>query len=90
MTRKMTKTMQPPLAHAGATPDADRAQRPRLATPVDSGEKLHPGDRVEGLGNFGKLTGELGTIENANEHEAIVKWDEDGRERLGQLWLKKI
>jgi hypothetical protein len=82
--------MQPPLAHAGATPDADRAKRPRLTTPPDSGEKLNAGDRVEGREAFGRLTGEVGTVENANEDEAIVKWDDDGLVRLGQPWLKKI
>ena len=51
---------------------------------------LTPGDRVEGLGNFGKPTGELGTVEQANEDDAVVKWDEDGRMRLRQPWLKKI
>jgi hypothetical protein len=32
--------------------------------PADGGEKLNSGDRVGALGNFGKPTGELGTIEN--------------------------
>jgi hypothetical protein len=90
MLKKMKKAKRPPLSHAGATPDADRAKRPPLATPHDDGEQLNPGDRVESLGNFGKLTGEVGTVENANEDEAIVKWDDDGRVRVGQPWLKKI
>lgn len=52
--------------------------------------ELTPGDRVEGLGNFGKPTGEFGTVERANEEDAVVKWDDDGRTRLGQPSLKKI
>jgi hypothetical protein len=45
---------------------------------------------VEGLGNFGKPTGELGTVEQANDDDAVVKWDDDGRMRLRQPWLKKL
>jgi hypothetical protein len=30
------------------------------------------------VGTFGKLTGEFGTIEQANEDDAVVKWDGDG------------
>jgi hypothetical protein len=51
---------------------------------------LNPGDRVEGLGNFGIPTGELGTVERANEDDAVVKWDDDGRMRIRQPWLKKL
>jgi len=81
---------QAPLSYPGATPDSDRAKKPRLAEPplVDSG--LNPGDRVEGLGNFGTPTGQLGTVERANEDDAVVKWDDDGRMRIRQPWLKKI
>jgi hypothetical protein len=81
---------QPPLSHRGATADSDRAKRPRLAEPPATDQELGPGDRVEGLGNFGKPTGELGTVEQANEEDAVVKWDDDGRMRLRQPWLKKI
>jgi hypothetical protein len=45
---------------------------------------------VEGLGNFGKPTGGFGTVEQANEDDAVVKWDDDGRMRLHQPSLKKI
>jgi hypothetical protein len=94
MTRKSStslhKTRQAPLSHRGATPDSDRARKPALADPQDTGEELKPGDRVEGLGNFGKTTGELGTIERTNEEDAVVKWDDDGRVRLHRPWLKKI
>jgi hypothetical protein len=49
-----------------------------------------PGDRVEGLADFGKPTGEFGTVEQTNEDDALVKWDHDGRMRLRQPWLKKV
>jgi hypothetical protein len=89
-TPKLRKAPQPPLSHRGATPDSDRAKRPPLAEPSPANEELSPGDRVEGLGNFGKPTGELGTVEQANEEDAVVKWDDDGRVRLHQPWLKKV
>jgi hypothetical protein len=90
LTPKLRKAAQPPLAYPGATPDADRATRPSLAEPPASNEELSPGDRVEGLGNFGKPTGELGTVEQSNEDDAVVKWDDDGRTRLHQPSLKKL
>jgi hypothetical protein len=70
-------------------PDSDRAKRPPLSEPSSTGLELTPGDRVEGLGNFGKPTGELGTVQRTNEDDALVKWDDDGRTRLQQLRLKK-
>jgi len=70
--------------------DSDRAKKPPLSEPSDTSEELTPGDRVEGLGNFGRPTGEIGTIERANEEDAVVKWDDDGRMRLRQPWLKKV
>ena len=87
---KLRKAPQPPLSHAGAIPDSDRAKRPPLSEPSTTGQELTPGDRVEGLGNFGKPTGEIGTVERANEEDAVVKWDDDGRTRLHQPSLKKI
>jgi hypothetical protein len=87
---KLRKAPQPPLSRAGAIPDSDRARRPPLSEPPATGEELTAGDRVEGLGNFGKPNGELGTVERANEEDAIVKWDDDGRTRLHQPWLKKL
>jgi hypothetical protein len=39
---------------------------------------------------FGIPTGELGTVEETNEEDAVVKWDDDGRKRLHQPSLKKI
>jgi hypothetical protein len=85
----LRKAPQPPLSHAGATPDAYRAKKPPLAQPPPPHSELTPGDRVEGLGNFGKPTGEFGTVERTNEDDAIVKWDDDGRVRVHQIWLKK-
>jgi hypothetical protein len=87
---KLRKAPQPPLSHAGAIPDSDRAKRPPLSEPSATGEELTPGDRVEGLGNFGKPTGEFGTVERANEEDAEVKWDDDGRVRVHQPSLRKI
>jgi hypothetical protein len=49
----------------------------RSPKPATSPE-LSPRDRVEGLGNFGKPNGEFGTVERANEDDAVVKWDDDG------------
>jgi hypothetical protein len=84
------KAPQPPLSYPGATPDSDRAKKPRLAEPLATYQGLNPGDRVEGLGNFGKPTGQFGTVEQANEDDAVVKWDDDGRMRLRYPWLKKV
>ena len=88
--RKLRKAAQPPLSHPGATPDSDRAKKPPLTEPSATDQELNPGDRVEGLGNFGKPTGKLGTVEQANEDDAVVKWDGDGRMRLHQPSLKKV
>ena len=87
---KLSKAAQPPLSYPGSAPDSDRAKRPPLSEPSATGQELTPGDRVEGLGNFGKPTGEFGTVEQANEDDAVVKWDDDGRTRLHQPWLKKV
>jgi hypothetical protein len=54
---KLHKAPQPPLSYPGATPDADRAKNPPLAEPSATDQELNPGDRVEGLGNFGKADG---------------------------------
>lgn len=87
---KLRIAPQPPLSYAGAAPDSDRARRPPLAELAVTGQGLNPGDRVEGLGTFGKPTGKLGTVERTNEEDAVVKWDGHGRERLHQVSLKKI
>jgi hypothetical protein len=86
---KLRKAPQPPLSHPGAIPDSDRAKRPPLSGTSASGQELNPGDRVEVLGNFGKPTGEFGTVEQTNEDEAVVKWDHDGRMRRPQPSLRK-
>jgi hypothetical protein len=87
---KLRKAAQPPLSYPGGIPDSDRAKRPPLAQPTGGGQTLIPGDRVEGLGNFGRPTGEIGTVERTNDDDAVVKWDDAGRKRLGRPWLKKI
>ncbi len=87
---KLRKAAQPPLPYPGATADADRAKKPSLAELPATDQELNPGDRVEGLGDFGKPTGEFGTVERANEDDAVVKWDDDGRTRLHQPSLKKV
>jgi hypothetical protein len=87
---KLPKAPQPPLSRLGATPDSDRAKRPPLAEPSATDQELNPGDRVEGLGNFGRPTGAFGTVEQTNEDDAVVKWDDDGRMRLHQPSLKKV
>jgi len=88
---KLPKASQPPLSYPGATPDSDRAKRPALSESAATSAEVSPGDRVEGLGTFGKPTGELGTVEQANEDDAIVKWDDDGRmRRRHQQSLKKV
>jgi len=90
LTPRLRKAPQPPVTYPGATRDADRAKKPLLADPSATNEELRPGDRVEGLGNFGKPTGEIGTVERTNEEDAVVKWDDDGRTRLHQPSLKKV
>jgi hypothetical protein len=87
---KLHKAPQPPLSYPGATSDSDRAKKPSLADPPATDQELNPGDRVEGLGDFGRPTGEFGTVEQTNEDDAVVKWDDDGRMRLHQPSLKKI
>jgi hypothetical protein len=57
---KRRRAPQPPLSHLGATTDSDRAKQATLAEPSATGEELNPGDRVEGLGDFGIPTGGLG------------------------------
>jgi hypothetical protein len=84
------KAAQPPLSHIGAPADADRAKRPPLVQPSAPDSELNPGDRVEGSADFGKPTGEFGTVEQMNETDAVVKWDDDGRMRLHQPWFKKV
>ena len=88
--RELPKAPQPPLSYPGATADSDRAKKPPLSGPPATGQELNLGDRVEGLGNFGTPTGEFGTVEQANEDDSVVKWDDNGRMRLHQPSLKKV
>jgi len=87
---KLRKAPQPPLSRAGATADRDRAKRPSLVRAPAPDAELNPGDRVMGLADFGKPTGEFGTVEKTNEDDALVKWDDDGRTRQHQPSLKKL
>ncbi len=87
---KLRRAPQPPLAYPGAIRDSDRAKKPPLGESRARDKELTPGDRVEGLGYFGKPNGELGTVERTNEEDAVVKWDDDGRTRLHQPSLKKV
>jgi hypothetical protein len=89
-TPKLRKAPQPPLSHPGAPADSDRAKKPALVDPFAANQDLSPGDRVEGLGDFGIPTGEFGTVRQVNEDDALVKWDDDGRARLHQPSLKKL
>ena len=68
----------------------NKTRLPAPVSPSAATEELKRGDRVEGLGNLGSPTGEIGTVERTNEDDAVVKWDDDGRVRVGQPWLKKI
>jgi hypothetical protein len=86
--RKQPQAPQPPLSHPGAAPDSDRAKKPPLGKRPSTDKKVVPGDRVEA--NFGKPSGVVGTVEQANEDDAVVKWDHDGRIKLRQPLLKKV
>jgi hypothetical protein len=87
---RLDNAPQPALPPPGATPDSDRAKNLSLPQPPANEQKLSPGDRVESLGNFGKPTGHFGMVEQANEDDAIVNWDDDGQTRLHRLRLKKV
>ena len=87
---KLPRAPQPPLSRPGATPDSDRAKKPRLAEPPANDQVLNPGDRVEALDNFGKPSGEFGTVEQTNEDDAVVRWEDAGPMRHHQPWLKKV
>jgi hypothetical protein len=60
---KLRKAPQPRLSRPGATPDSSLAKSPPLSESSATDQEPTPGDRVEDLGNFGKPTGELGTVE---------------------------
>jgi hypothetical protein len=90
LTPKLRKAPQPPLSHPGSTPDSDRAKRPPISERSVTQEEVIPGDRVEGVSDLGKPTGEFGIVERANEDDAVVKLDEDGRTRRHQPLLRKV
>jgi hypothetical protein len=72
LTPKLPKAPQPPLSYPGATPDSDRAKKPPLSEPSAPDSELNPGDRVEGLANFGKPTGAFGTVEQTNDDSQCI------------------
>src|ERR1700736_3026169 len=87
---RLRKAPQPPLSHAGAIPDSDRAKRPPLSEASATGRKLGRVNLSEGLGNFGEPNGEFGTVERSPEEDAVFRWDDDGLLRIHQPSLKKI
>jgi hypothetical protein len=89
-TPKLRKAPQPPCHTLGRSLTQTAPRDHRSPSPSATGQELSPGDRVEGLGNFGKPNGEFGTVERANDEDAIVKRDDDGRIRIHQPSLKKI
>ena len=86
----LTKGSERPLLHPGVTPDSARLEKPPLPRPTALHSGLSAGDRVEALGNFGKALGEFGTVEQINDDDAIVKWDNGGRMTLRYPWLTKV
>jgi hypothetical protein len=67
---------------AGAVLDSDRAKKPPLAEPSATDQELKPGDRVEGLGDFEKPTGEFGTVpRNGHVREVPISFHVIG------LWI---
>jgi hypothetical protein len=87
----MIENMQPPPSYKGARDEFDGPQRPALAAPPLTGEPpVVRNDRVEERGAFGSLTSEIGTVLAADAEQAIVKWDDDGRELLRQRYLQKL
>jgi hypothetical protein len=82
---------QAPPAYPGARPEFDGPQAPDLAAPPLTNEPpVQKDDRVERKGNFGVLTGEEGTVVAADTTQAVVKWDDDGRELVRQRYLKEL
>jgi hypothetical protein len=87
---RLRKVPQELMSRPRAVADLDHAKRPPLTQVPTTDQELNPGDRVMGLGNFGKPTGETGTVQQADEGDAVVKWDDDGRVRVRQPSLKKF
>jgi len=87
---KLHQAPQPPLSRRGAAPDSDRARKPRLTEPFASDEELNPGDRVEGLGDFGKPTGEFAQLRKLTRMTLSSNGMMTANKRLHQPWLKKV
>jgi hypothetical protein len=88
---RIIESMQAPRSYKGAHEDFDGPQPPPLAAPpLTAALPVVRGDRVEELGVFGAMTGEVGTVIAADPVQAVVKWDGDGRELLRQRYLKKM
>jgi hypothetical protein len=87
---KLRDVSRPSLAYPTELPELDPAQRPPHSEQSAGKQELNPGDRVEVLGSFGKPTGELGTIRETTEDNAVVKWDNDGSTILRLPLIKKI
>ncbi len=77
------------MSHPVATPDSDCARRPLLADSSANEHELRFGDRVIGLGDFGKPTGEFDIVQRANEDDAEVRWVPDRRVRVHQPSISK-
>ena len=88
--KKNLSILRPSKMILSHIPESEFPNEPTLTEPSAVHQGLNPGDRVEGVGNFGKPLGEFGTVEQANDDEAIVKWDDDGRMTIRQPWLQKI
>jgi hypothetical protein len=67
MPRKQPQDPQPSLSPPDAAPDSNRDKKPPLGKRTSTDKKLVPGDRVEA--NFGKPSGVVGTVEQANEED---------------------
>jgi hypothetical protein len=87
---RIITAMQAAHAYKEAHNDSDGPQCPVLAAPPESDAPVVKNDRVEELGAFGSLTGEVGTVLAADSEQAVVKWDDDGRELLRQRYLTRL
>ena len=87
---KLIASMQAPPASPGAHTEFDGPRQPDLTAPPPPETPAVKCDRVEKIGAFGRMTGEVGTVLAADETKAVVKWDDDGRELLRQQYLEKL
>jgi hypothetical protein len=84
---KLIESMQAPPAYPGARPEFEGPMPPDLVKLPDE-PPVVKNDRVEELSPLGKPTGEIGTVLAADESQAVVKWDDDGRELVRQRYLE--